>query len=199
MLCHIRQVLAILALLLALATAILWVRSYGKPFHYSRVTERPINTHRQLKRAIQFHSLDSGYVSIDYLSEILDYSKRDAELDRVRTIYPDILIYPYPWPSFGNRAGPPKETTAGFSCDYGSYKPNGPQLSKNERWIRVSFPHWFLILLLSIPGLIHFRHNLKHFLRLRRGLCPTCGYDLRESKSTCPECGTRHSTASSAP
>lgn len=31
--------------------------------------------------------------------------------------------------------------------------------------------------------------SLRRTLRLRRGRCPTCGYDLKHSGSTCPECG----------
>jgi hypothetical protein len=54
----------------------------------------------------------------------------------------------------------------------------------------VAIPYWFIIFaLLVVPaidlrGFLHFRH------RRKRGLCPTCGYDLRASPDRCPECGT---------
>jgi hypothetical protein len=54
-------------------------------------------------------------------------------------------------------------------------------------------PHWFLILLtLILPAhWLHLHARLRRTLRrLRLGLCPTCGYDLRASKNKCPECGS---------
>ena len=34
--------------------------------------------------------------------------------------------------------------------------------------------------------LSHYRRRLK---RLKRGLCPDCGFDLRETPGRCPVCG----------
>ena len=47
--------------------------------------------------------------------------------------------------------------------------------------------YWLLLTLATIP-------TAHLWLRDRRtvkpGCCPVCGYDLRASKKTCPECGT---------
>jgi hypothetical protein len=53
-------------------------------------------------------------------------------------------------------------------------------------------PHWFLVLItaiLPIGWLITTRRQTSRAVRTRLGLCPDCGYDLRESPERCPECG----------
>ena len=50
----------------------------------------------------------------------------------------------------------------------------------------VTVPHWLLTLGL---GLVLYRIARGAWRRRPAGLCPTCGYDLRESPERCPECG----------
>ena len=58
-----------------------------------------------------------------------------------------------------------------------------------EFWAIV-IPYWFLILLSgAAPGWWLYTHR-RRLHRVRNGLCLRCGYDLRESKDKCPECGT---------
>ena len=53
----------------------------------------------------------------------------------------------------------------------------------------VRLPLWIPALLLAImpTRLVFIRYRARR--RLRRGLCASCGYDLRASISRCPECG----------
>ena len=56
----------------------------------------------------------------------------------------------------------------------------------------VEIPWWSLLLLFSaMPGwwLLSQRRARA---RVRRGLCPACGYDLRASPGRCPECGAEN-------
>ncbi len=56
----------------------------------------------------------------------------------------------------------------------------------------VSFPHWFLLVLLTAyPTIAFIRGPLRRWRRRRKGLCLKCAYDLTGNVSgVCPECGS---------
>jgi hypothetical protein len=61
----------------------------------------------------------------------------------------------------------------------------------NSKVAYVTFPHWALILVLTAAGLWGlFSPAYRRRMRLARGLCGQCGYDLRAGHKRCPECGT---------
>ena len=51
----------------------------------------------------------------------------------------------------------------------------------------VATPFWVVLTLAAIPTAILWRRDRR---TVKPGCCQTCGYDLRASKKTCPECGT---------
>ena len=69
----------------------------------------------------------------------------------------------------------------------GSYGDDGSML-----W-NFAVPFWMIATLtLIIPALRGetWRRDRRRRRRQSRGLCPSCGYDLRASPQRCPECGT---------
>ena len=53
----------------------------------------------------------------------------------------------------------------------------------------LTVPYWSLVIVLGFLPLLMFRGSWLRWRRKRRGLCLTCGYDVRESADRCPECG----------
>lgn len=65
------------------------------------------------------------------------------------------------------------------------YKP--PEI---YRGYSITVPWWLVAgILVSVPS-FRLARWAKRWRRLRRGLCVTCGYDLRATPGRCPECGT---------
>jgi hypothetical protein len=54
----------------------------------------------------------------------------------------------------------------------------------------VELPFWALFVFFVTTAAIPVIRPLRRRMRLRRGLCGKCGYDLRANPDRCPECGT---------
>ncbi len=82
-------------------------------------------------------------------------------------------------------------------------KPNGPTpMPWVNELILIRVPLWFAVLFFSVLPLLWVRASMRRRLiriRLERGWCTRCGYDLQGSAGACPECGTTmekmHSTS----
>lgn len=53
----------------------------------------------------------------------------------------------------------------------------------------VEIPWWSLLLLFSLWPASRWVVRYQRRVKIGRGLCPTCGYDLRATPDRCPECG----------
>jgi hypothetical protein len=72
----------------------------------------------------------------------------------------------------------------------------GRQQGRREKF-SLTVPHWLIVVLsaaLPVRRAVTRRRQRVLSGRLRLGLCPTCGYDLRASPDRCPECGTVDAT-----
>lgn len=55
----------------------------------------------------------------------------------------------------------------------------------------VAVPLWLVCLLLGVNPAV----RLYRRVRRRNGICPSCGYDIRATADRCPECGTPATTS----
>lgn len=60
----------------------------------------------------------------------------------------------------------------------------------SEAYWQLVFPFWLLPTAFALPVLLTWALAvIRRRRRIRNGLCPACGYDLRASTDGCPECG----------
>jgi hypothetical protein len=61
--------------------------------------------------------------------------------------------------------------------------------TKNLRLTYITISYWPLVMITAACAWLTGRTSRRRRRRVRRGLCVTCGYDLRMSPERCPECG----------
>jgi hypothetical protein len=85
----------------------------------------------------------------------------------------------------------PRSPKLGFGWDPGqAFSRTGHRVYASTK---ITVPHWALVLITGTPPVAWATTRLLRRMRARareiRRLCPRCGYDLRASPGTCPECG----------
>ena len=174
-----------LSLLLCVTAWVLWVRSYRSPrfvYYDWIVTGPPVEV-----RSLHWWS-DNGAMEVTFDRTIARSPARATgwlNEDRPRGFQ---QIH-------AARRPPLRGPTDGFHYR-GLYEQNKP-LELDVVVYSLGAPYWFLAVKTALsPALWLLRIGPRRLAaRLKKGLCPACGYDLRATPDRCPECGTAKATA----
>jgi hypothetical protein len=150
-----------LSLLLSVATAALWVRSYW--------------VHDVVYR---WHPAGGWVFSSDLASLYFMWWKGDS---------PTIGSAAWQWERLPHTR---QQKKFEFHRQRQSYISDldGQSVWETDRWVQ--FPHWAAFtVLFPLPLLAGF-HRIRQSKPRRANLCLACGYDLRATPDRCPECGT---------
>lgn len=175
------NILCAASLLLCMATAGLWVRSYYRCdgiTYGDKALMLQQSASSVVLRSIILLDSDLGVVSLERAAV------REGDQYQGRPIRAGLVIQhapssaTYPWKLLGRATH-----LGGFGYIFvNSSNPSGS-------WWLVSLPHWFLV---GLSALLPARWLVLKRRALRRqgaGLCENCGYDLRATPGRCPECG----------
>jgi|ERR1700722_17680773 len=164
--------LAMMSLLVCIATAALWARSYWTAEMFR------VGVSRQSGSTLIFWRMKflTGRGGIQCWSGKGSASPGNPTMSGNLRHFDMPMRYPYD--AYSN---PPPAAFAGFQLFR--------QSTMAESYIGATLPMWFPVALsLSLP-LIVARHRRREWLRGRVGVCQHCGYDLRATPNRCPECG----------
>jgi hypothetical protein len=77
----------------------------------------------------------------------------------------------------------------GFRSHDGTYRRRLPDVTMVERDRGIALPHWLPMVLAAAAPALWWRQRRKRRMRRHAGLCEACGYDLCATPQRCPECG----------
>lgn len=161
------------SLLVCVATAVLWVRSYrvSEKLEWDWDVRRPNSTDEHI------FTIGSKRGRVMFGFDIV--ATAPTKPDPIKFWYADYLN---PRGFTGNHYPP---LTLGFDLAYGSYV--APMAGDQISYVAVMIPDYALILGFLLPPLLGWHRKTRRILHER---CQKCGYDLRTTPDRCPECGT---------
>ena len=169
------NLLTLLSLLLLVATAVLWVRSYRTLDQYCQLDDA---TGREDEVVLLY-----GGVHVARVGNVATLARQAnlvLETGWTATPLPSSGRAPsFDWQVFSNRTVVVRFEFLGFRWLTGSLG------STNVMW-SIRIPLW---LPASVFALLPALWLSKRLRRRRPGRCPRCGYDLRATPGRCPECG----------
>jgi hypothetical protein len=191
---RISRIVAVLPLLLALALGGLWMRSYWIDESFVYRTKRASPSDPSLScLAIGSHS---GGIEFEFLT---------VTVAGIQPPFPDVvsalglLCHSDGWHrgEANTRRKHPRDSDTRYLWDcLGTW---AYTMRMDFNYFRVApmrktvffvtVPYWFVLLPLGILIFWQFLCLRRNRQRMKLGLCPACGYDLRASKERCPECG----------
>jgi hypothetical protein len=180
------NLLTALSLLLCMAVAVLWMRSYravdSLDYTWGRNEYGSGTFPGGLHFSCSFYPVVQSYMRDGW-------SFRSHVYGPGRLEYANVTWLPeqYDWKHWGfaadYREDSPDDTTPGAIVPR---TPGRPLLSKT--W-SLSVPCWFLVLPAAFLPMVGVTRAARSRARRTAHHCPSCGYDLRATPHRCPECG----------
>ena len=186
---HLLNVVTVLSLLVCVAVAVLWVRSYrggGEGAEHFSLrgnwqTVPPPERHRNT-RPPRYQALPPAASIVWRFAES---SEGRLTVAWHREAY-----------AAGDDVSPARVDAWVWHPSLRRDRPSLPTGSRTLSVYRADFRHWHLLLMAGALPLLRLPGLWRRLRRPRAGACPNCGYDLRATPDRCPECGQTPATTS---
>ena len=169
--------MTILSLLLCLATAGVWVRSYWVNFRLQQASRI---------EPWQIREVVIGQGRIVWLRSA--YANEQPPWGSFELFVGDETVSPYTRPIEDDWPGLNSHRFARWG--FAAMDEEGETFGGRARFTAAMVPMWCAIVPFLILPTPWCWRTIVHCRRGRRGLCLACGYDLRATPERCPECGT---------
>jgi hypothetical protein len=188
---------AAISVLILLASSFLWIRSYWKSdiVYWNKVyfaNSPPPPPGTPTAESEGNVSSSCGYLSITW--NAVTFSTAGPVIDILYNPHQGVSYVSDNFTSPPIRPGPtpgakPNEKWIRWNCAGIQYV-STVLPDSYETLISIRWPY-IVAFALCLPAwkALAIAHNRRRAARVRHGLCPTCGYDLRATPNQCPECG----------
>ena len=175
------NLLTVMSLLLCVAVAVLWVRSYGNEDQL--MLDVPYAT--GLYRGVAWNGDGRAGLSLDHFSWTTPTPVGHVEWRRFERRTEPLNSW-----VLARRPNGDGVQVAGMDFYFRRIKSVPPEAEASTTYGGFLVPHAYLVALCLAFPTMKATAYLRRRRRRKRNFCGSCGYDLRATPDRCPECGT---------